>query len=124
MASNCATNAAPNRVPERWFISFEKKRHRAFRELRLATLAKLIKREADFARNHGTMPRKPVESLHLKPTVWRSWEKQISKVGGLTPPGQANKSLQANWQARFLINRIRPAKAHSGGVISPPLPIA
>lgn len=35
-----------------------------------------------------------------------------------TPLGQANKSLQANWQARFYINRIKPAKAHSSGVTS------
>ena len=33
------------------------------------------------------------------------------------------KSLQANWQARFLINRIKPAKAHSRGLTSPTLPI-
>ena len=35
-----------------------------------------------------------------------------------------NKSLQANWQARFLINRTEPAKAHLGGVTLLPLPIA
>jgi hypothetical protein len=35
-----------------------------------------------------------------------------------------NKSLQANWQARFLINRIEPVKALSSGVASLPLPIA
>jgi hypothetical protein len=56
MASNYAANTAPNRVPGRRFDSFEEKGHRALRELRLATLAKLIKREADFVSNHGTMP--------------------------------------------------------------------
>jgi len=34
-----------------------------------------------------------------------------------------NKLLQANWQARFLINRIEPAKALQGGVTSLTLPI-
>ncbi len=35
-----------------------------------------------------------------------------------------NKSLQANWQVRFLTNRLKPAKSHSGRVTSLPLPIA
>jgi hypothetical protein len=39
------------------------------------------------------------------------------------PTAPPNKSLLPNWQARFLINRFKPAKAHSGGVASPPLPI-
>jgi hypothetical protein len=38
--------------------------------------------------------------------------------------GQANKSFQANWQARFLIDRFKPAKALLNGVTSLPLPIA
>jgi hypothetical protein len=34
-----------------------------------------------------------------------------------------NKSMQRNWQARFLINRIGPAKAHHGGITLLTLPI-
>lgn len=44
--------------------------------------------------------------------------------GGFNPALPPSKSLQANWQARFLINRIEPAKAHSGGEASLSLPIA
>jgi hypothetical protein len=46
------------------------------------------------------------------------------KMSGFTPQGQANKSLQANWQVWFFINRFKPATAHSNGVASLPLPIA
>ena len=48
---------------------------------------------------------------------------RFAEVGNFTPPGQANKSFKRNWQARFLINRIEPAKTHLGGVNSLALPI-
>jgi hypothetical protein len=49
--------------------------------LELIALAKLLKRENDFASNHGTMPRKATESSRLKQSVWQSWVKRsLAKV--------------------------------------------
>jgi len=47
----------------------------------------------------------------------------LQKYVTLQAKGQANKSMQRNWQARFLINRPAPTKANHGGVTLPTLPI-
>jgi len=92
--------------------------------LGLVSLAKLNKNGVDFAHNHSTMPSSGSGGFEFVAISLAKWGKRIlQKYVTLQAKGQANKSIQRNWQARFLINRSALAKAHYGGVTLPPLPI-
>jgi hypothetical protein len=70
----------------------------------LALLAKLCEIEVGFARNPGTVPRRPKESFHLKLSFWQSWVKvALQKQVVLQPKAQYNNANQAELESTVFI---------------------